>query len=161
MYKQVDSKSFSIFSHNIRSLSGHFESLKDCIYSMLPATFSIIALQEVWSIYKTFELTGYSNIIFKTRDMNKERNPNCGGGVGFFVNSKLEFEVLEEESIFIEGVYESLWIKVEVAKNIHKIIGNIYRPIILFTILVLLDLKRHKLLKFSFILQEKVEFKII
>ena len=128
VYKQVDSKSFSIFSHNIRSLSGHFESLKDCIYSMLPATFSIIALQEVWSICKTFELTGYSDIIFKTRDMNKERNPNCGGGVGFFVSSKLEFEVLEEESIFVEGVYESLWIKVEIAKNVYKIIGNVYRP---------------------------------
>ena len=103
---------------------------------MLPATFSIIALQEVWSIYKTFELTGYSNIIFKTRDMNKERNPNCGGGVGFFVNSKLEFEVLEEESIFIEGVYESLWIKVEVTKNIHKIIKLLECPIPLSVLLL-------------------------
>ena len=28
VYKLVDSKSFSILSHNIRSLSGHFESLK-------------------------------------------------------------------------------------------------------------------------------------
>ena len=84
--------------------------------------------QEVWSIFKTFELTGYSNIIYKTRDMNKERNPNCGGGVGFFVSNKFEFEVLEEESIFVDGVYESLWVKVEVAKNNFKIIGNIYRP---------------------------------
>ena len=60
--------------------------------------------------------------------MNKERNPNCGGGVGFFVSNKFEFEVLEEESIFVDGVYESLWVKVEVAKNNFKIIGNIYRP---------------------------------
>ena len=128
VYKHVDLNSFSLLSHNIRSLSGHFESFKDSLYSMLPATFSVIALQEVWSIFKTFELTGYSNIIYKTRDMNKERNPNCGGGVGFFVSKKFEFEVLEEESVFVEGVYESLWVKVEVAKNIFKIIGNIYRP---------------------------------
>ena len=128
MHSQVDSKSFSIFSLNIRSLSGHFESLKDTLYSMLPATFSVIALQEIWSIHKTYELTGYNNIIFKTRDMKKERNPNCGGGVGFFVSSKFNFEILDEESIFVEGVYESLWIKVEVAKNTFKIIGNVYRP---------------------------------
>ena len=95
---------------------------------MLPANFSIIALQEVWSIHKHYDLTGFSNIIYKTRDMNKERSPNCGGGVGFFVSKKFDFEVLEEESIFVEGVYESLWIKVEISKNIHKIIGNIYRP---------------------------------
>ena len=54
MHSQVDSKSFSIFSLNIRSLSGHFESLKDTLYSMLPATFSVIALQEIWSIHKTY-----------------------------------------------------------------------------------------------------------
>ena len=36
--------------------------------------------------------------------------------------------ILDEESIFVEGVYESLWIKVEVAKNTFKIIGNVYRP---------------------------------
>ena len=128
VYKQFDSDHFSIFSHNIRSLSGHFDSLKDSLYSMLPASFSVIALQEVWSIHKNYDLTGYNNIVYKTRDMKRERNPNCGGGVGFFVSKKFEFEVLEEESIFVEGVYESLWIKVEISKNNYKIIGNIYRP---------------------------------
>ena len=55
--------------------------------------------------------------------MNKERNPNCGGGVGFFVHKKFEYEVLEEESIFVEGVYESLWIKIEVAKIFLKLLA--------------------------------------
>ena len=80
------------------------------------------------TIHKHYDLTGFSNIIYKTRDMNKERSPNCGGGVGFFVSKKFDFEVLEEESIFVEGVYESLWIKVEISRNVYKIIGNIYRP---------------------------------
>ena len=126
--KLVSCDAFSIFSHNIRSLSGHFDNLKDCLYSMLPATFSVIALQEVWSIHKQFDITGYSNIVYKTRDMDGVRNPNCGGGVGYFVNKDMSFEVLEEESIFVAGVYESLWIKVEVSKTCSKIIGNIYRP---------------------------------
>ena len=126
--KLFNSDTFSIFSHNIRSLSGHFDSLKDSLYSMLPASFSVIALQEVWSIHKQFDLMGYSNIVYKTRDMDSDRNPNCGGGVGFFVNKDLEFDVLEEESIFVAGVYESLWIKVNLSKNHSRIIGNIYRP---------------------------------
>ena len=64
VYKQFDSDHFSIFSHNIRSLSGHFDSLKDSLYSMLPASFSVIALQEVWSIHKNYDLTGYSHFTF-------------------------------------------------------------------------------------------------
>ena len=35
---------------------------------------------------------------------------------------------MEEESVFLSGVYESLWIKVTIDKNTCKIIGNIYRP---------------------------------
>ena len=60
--------------------------------------------------------------------MNTAPNPNCGGGVGFFVNNGLKYEILEEESVFLPGVYESLWIKVTVDRNTCKIIGNIYRP---------------------------------
>ena len=81
---------------------------------MLPANFSVIALQEIWSINKQYDLTGYSKLLFKTRDMDSVPNPNCGGGVGFFVRSNFEYEVLENESVFIEGVYESLWIRVKV-----------------------------------------------
>jgi hypothetical protein len=68
---------------------------------MLPANFSVIALQEIWSINKMYELTGYSNLVYNTRDMGIEPNPNCGGGVGFFVKSNFEYEVLEEESVYL------------------------------------------------------------
>ena len=60
--------------------------------------------------------------------MNTEPNPNCGGGIGFYVKSNYEFEILEEESVFMPGVYESLWIKVKIDKTSYKIIGNVYRP---------------------------------
>ena len=103
---------FSLYSHNIRSLSGHFNDMREVLCNILPATFSVIALQEVWSISKMYNLTGYSNLVYKTRDMNTEPNPNCGGGVGFFIHNSLKYEILEEESVFLPGVYESLWIKV-------------------------------------------------
>ena len=118
---------FSIFSHNIRSLSGNFKDLRDLLYNMLPGNFSVIALQEIWSINKMYDLTGYKQLLYKTRDMNTDPNPNCGGGVGFFVQNDLQYEVLEDESVFISGVYESLWIKVKIGET-YKIIGNVYRP---------------------------------
>ena len=123
-----EKNSFSLYSHNIRSLSGHFSDMKEVLCNILPATFSVIALQEIWSISKQYNLTGYSNLMYKTRDMNTDPNPNCGGGVGFYVHNSIEFEILEEESVFLSGIYESLWIKVEVSKGNFKIIGNIYRP---------------------------------
>ena len=48
--------------------------------------------------------------------------------VGLFIDSKFEYEVLEIESSFIPGVYESIWAKVKVGKGRFKIIGNVYRP---------------------------------
>ena len=119
---------FSLYSHNVRSLSGHFDDLRDSLYLMLPASFTVIALQELWSIKKSYDLTGYSELVYRTRDMNTDSNPNCGGGVGFYVSNSFEFQILEEESVFLSGIYESLWIKVKTDKNTFKIIGNVYRP---------------------------------
>ena len=48
--------------------------------------------------------------------------------VGLFIDSKFEYEVLEIESSFIPGVYESIWAKVKVGKGRFKIIGNVHRP---------------------------------
>ena len=42
--------------------------------------------------------------------------------------SRSEYEIMEDESVFKEGVYESLWIKVKTGNHSSKIIGNIYRP---------------------------------
>ena len=96
---------------------------------MLPVKFSYIGLQEIWSVGKHFELPGYSKLEYKTRDMNCDLNPHCGGGVGFFLSKQFpDYEILEKESIFIPGVYESIWVKVGLCKGKYKIIGNIYRP---------------------------------
>ena len=61
--------------------------------------------------------------------MNSNLNPNCGGGVGFFLSTQFpDYEILENESIFLSGVYESIWVKVKVSSSRCKIIGNVYRP---------------------------------
>ena len=120
---------FSTYSHNVRSLSGHFDALVDLLDQAKPHIFSVIALQEIWSISRDFSIPTYHKLEYCTRDMNEPApNPNCGGGVGFFIQSKFSYEVLEIKSSFIPGLYESLWVKIEVSKGKYKIIGNVYRP---------------------------------
>ena len=120
---------FSSYSHNVRSLAGHFDDLLDLLDQAKPHKFSVVALQEVWSISREYRIPSYHKLEYCTRDMNQPLpNPNCGGGVGLFIDSKFEYKMLNVESSFVLGVYESIWAKVKVSKGKSKIIGNVYRP---------------------------------
>ena len=125
--KLTSTDNFSVYSHNVRSLAGHFDDLLDLLDQAKPHTFSTIALQEIWSISRDYNIPSYHKLEYCCRDMNKPLpNPNCGGGVGLFIHNK--FELLEVESSFLPGVYESIWAKVQYQKGKFKIIGNVYRP---------------------------------
>ena len=88
-----------------------------------------IAFQEIWSVQKIYQIPGYCQFEYNTRDKNKTPNPNCGGGVGLFIDTKFkDFEILTEESIFEPHVYESIWVKIKIKNGKDKIIGNVYRP---------------------------------
>ena len=120
---------FSTYSHNIRSINGHWDDLLDIINSAKPFTFSVLALQEIWSVSKEYNIPGYGNFEYMTRDKDSTPHPNCGGGVGFFVDKKYkDYQILTEESVFIPHVYESIWIKIKLPNGRYKIIGNVYRP---------------------------------
>ena len=41
---------FSTYSHNVRSINGHWDNLLDILISAQPIKFSVIALQEIWSV---------------------------------------------------------------------------------------------------------------
>ena len=123
------SQCFSTYSHNIRSINGHWDDLLDIINSAKPIKFSVLAFQEVWSVSKNYKIPGYSKFEFLTRDKNGPPNPNCGGGVGLFIDNKYkDYEILNEESVFIPNVYESIWVKIKLKNGQDKIIGNVYRP---------------------------------
>ena len=48
--------------------------------------------------------------------------------MGLWVNDEVEFEPIEQISIFEKNVFESQFIKVKTSKNKFCIVGNIYRP---------------------------------
>ena len=120
---------FSTYSHNIRSINGHWEDILDIIDSAQPMKFSVIGFQEIWSVHKIYELPGYNTFEYNTRDKDGPPNPNCGGGVGLFIDNKYkDYEILDEASVFIPHVYESIWVKIKIKNGRDKIIGNVYRP---------------------------------
>ena len=110
-------------------INGHWDDIYDLIHSAQPIKFSVIAFQEIWSVQKSYKIPGYCKLEYKSRDMHDTPNPNCGGGVGLFIDEKYkDYEILQDESIFIPHVYESIWIKIKMKHGPDKIIGNVYRP---------------------------------
>lgn len=106
-----------------------FRDLMSTLHTNNKFRFTVIGLQEIWNVPPNFnyELNGYKKFEFKIRD-STGLNSNAGGGVGLWVDSDFEYEVLNDLSIFIPKVFESIFIKVKMKKGKDKIIGNIYRP---------------------------------
>ena len=128
MYGRTSPDTFSILSQNVRSLGGKFDQPKEYVGRYSKNKITCIMLQEVWSVGRTYNLPGYHNIEYNTRDKNQTLNSNCGGGVGIYVSNSLDYEVLQFKNEFIEGVYESIWVKIHLGHGQTKILGCVYRP---------------------------------
>ena len=48
--------------------------------------------------------------------------------MGIYICESLDFEVLQFENQFVEGVYESIWVKLNLGQKKTKIVGSVYRP---------------------------------
>jgi hypothetical protein len=51
-----------------------------------------------------------------------------GGGVGFYFHNNVRFKVIEESSIFVDRIIETLFAEVWITPQKKIIIGTIYRP---------------------------------
>ena len=127
MYENSEGK-FTVLSQNVRSLGGKFDLLREYLGRQKGAQITCLALQEVWSIARNYELPGYHPFEYNTRDKNKTLNSNCGGGVGFFISNSLDYEVIQFKDEFVEGVYESIWVQLKVENGRSKVLGCVYRP---------------------------------
>ena len=52
-------QTFSVFSQNIRSLANKFDDLQIFLARAEKFSFTVVALQEIWSIGRDFDLPGY------------------------------------------------------------------------------------------------------
>ena len=127
MFDQSEGK-FTAISQNVRSLGGKFALICEYLGRQKGSKLTCIALQEIWSISRNYDLPGYHSLVYNTRDKNKTLNSNCGGGVGFYISSSTDFEIVQFKDEFVEGVYESIWVHLKLANGKSKILGNVYRP---------------------------------
>ena len=123
---RIGNNKLVIMTFNIQSLPSKFNEFSDLLNIMHLADHlpDIICLQEVWQIDDPdlYDLDHFQPIVTRTRCNNR------GGGVGIYVNKKLNYRVMEDLSIFHERIFESISIEVTTSEGKNIIISSIYRP---------------------------------
>ena len=98
------SNSFSTFSLNVRSLPGKWDSFIELITDLNSKqfNFSMICIQEVWNVPNYFktDIIGYKPIECKLRKNSGNLSNNIGGEVACWVKDSLDYELLDQLSIF-------------------------------------------------------------
>ena len=117
------SEVFSSLSLNIRSLKKNCYNFRNFIkdVSTDQFQFSVIGLQEIWR-KSNINLKNYHPLV------SNERTERRGGGVGFYVKSNLKFQKIDNLSLFVEGVFESICLKIYCGKDRYRLVANFYRP---------------------------------
>jgi hypothetical protein len=123
----VPNSCLSILTLNIQSINSKFQEFSSFINSLQSSNCApdIKCLQELWKLPcpDSLNINGYHPLIYKSRHNNSQ-----GGGVGMYINVNISFEILEAQSIFVDRVFESIFVKIPVSKTKHVVIGSLYRP---------------------------------
>jgi len=121
----ANNKSLAIMSLNIQSLASKYNDLCEFIElcrmnNCLP---DIICLQELWHVNdsNTFGITGYQPLLYQSRTKSQ------GGGVGIFLKDGLT-GVVNFKPVFIEKIFESIFVEIRIPGQKKLLIGSIYKP---------------------------------
>ena len=118
-FDQILSTGSTIVGCNIRSLPCNWDNMREFLVCLKNINnLKIICLQEVFRYDPTYKLEGYK-IMAKTR-RNQSR-----GGVAIVAQESMDPEQIEEHSVFIEGLYESIAVKIP---SVKWIVISLYRP---------------------------------
>lgn len=115
-----------ILNANLQSIHAKFDKFREFIDVLKSDNINIeiIGIQEVWDVknLNLLHIDGFHNLVYRTRKNGR------GGGVGFYVREDLNFKVIDEFSIFLERVFESLCIEVVYPCGKKTRFLSIYRP---------------------------------
>ena len=124
--KNLDPEKFTVLSLNIQSLPAKFTEFAEFLsefpdYNSCP---EVICIQETWQVSDNslFPLTNYHPLETNLRHTAR------GGGVGLYIKQNLSYKILKNYSIFLERIFESLFVEVSLASGKKIIIGTVYRP---------------------------------
>ena len=107
---------------NARSLSKNINNITTEL-SLLSNKPSVLAITETWAVSDNdhFPIIGYSSIL-------KARKNKIGGGVGLYLQDKIDLKYKLRSDLFIDDTSDSLFIQTTTAKMKNIIIGVIYKP---------------------------------
>ena len=123
--KEQIKKQFLCVSLNIQSIAAKFNEFQIFLNHMFSQRVfpDVIAIQETWSIHHSgdFKIDGY-NLFTKTRTNGR------GGGVGIYVKQKYITKLHDSATIFIENLFESIAVEIELPNKKKFLAINVYRP---------------------------------
>jgi hypothetical protein len=123
----ANQNNFSILSLNIQSLPSKFAEFSEFVKFLLLSKSApdIICLQELWQFPDSsiFNIDGYNPIVYKLI-----RNNVQGGGVGMYIKDGIKFNLLPALSVFVDRVFESLFVEIHPKNSKKIIVGTVYRP---------------------------------
>lgn len=114
-------------SFNIQSLQAKFHEFSEFISFLTRNSCSpdVICLQEIWKIVdgSILSIPGYNIIEYQCRHSNAQ-----GGGVAFYIKKGINYNILYEKMLFVDRIFESIFVEVWIPGKSRVIIGSIYRP---------------------------------
>jgi hypothetical protein len=117
----------TIMSINVQSITAKFNDLSEFIISLINnnAHPDVLCLQELWQLPPDVNLIlpDYNQILYKTRSNNVQ-----GGGVGIYVKKGIKYSISSAHSIFVDRIFESLFIDIIFPNKFKCTIGSVYRP---------------------------------
>ena len=118
----------SSFCINCQSINAHWDGFQNLMLGLSTEEFhfDIIGITEIFKIHNNinYNIEGYHTLQFNTRPPNSDGR----GGVGLYINNDLQFEKRTDLSVFIEHVFESIFVEIRTKAKETLIIGIIYRP---------------------------------
>lgn len=122
--KMSNSRDFLALNLNIQSIRAKFTELTN-FFDLLQSknvSISLFSLQELWrNDIDQFTIPGY-------RTFSKIRSKGQGGGVGFYLNEKFDAKIIDNLSVFHEGIFESLAIEIQLQQKKKAVFVSLYRP---------------------------------
>lgn len=120
----LDKNSLFCLSMNCQSLRAKYVAITNLIDSLHAKSIhpGLIFCQETWKS-ESFQCNIQGFNFF-----SESRKHGQGGGVGVFVRDDIHAELLSKNSTFIEGVYESIAIKIDIPNAKKFIAVSLYRP---------------------------------
>ena len=120
--EKISHNGLSIMHLNIASLQKHIDELRSLLYS-LKHTFDIVSISET-RLYDEKPLTNIEIDGFQF--ISTPTLTQCGG-VGMYINSSLDFDLLKDLSVCHSNVCESIFVEIKNPSKKNIIVGNIYR----------------------------------